>query len=104
MDSLESKLAAVGNDVKGFFVQVAADVRRARQTWALISSSQTRSILVRVGADAIKFAKDSAMAVEAGGLVLALDAALVEDIKQLVADAKTDGVLAADLKILGIAL
>lgn len=103
--SVAMVLSAVGNDLKGFYKKLATDFQKARQAWLIISSAQTRSVLLALGADAIKTVKDAEAAVQAGALSLALDQAVVADIKHLIADAKAgDGVIVADLKALGISL
>ena len=101
--SIATVLSAVGNDLKGFYTKLSADFQKARQAWLIISSPQTRAILVTIGADAIKTVKDATAAAQGSGLSLALDAAVVADIKQLIADAQTgDGVIQSDLKALGL--
>lgn len=103
--SVASVLAIVGNDLKGFYAKLSADFQKARQAWLIISSAQTRAVLLAVGSDAIKLVKDATAAAQGGGLSVALDSAVIADIKQLIADAKTgDGVIEADLKALGISL
>lgn len=103
--SVATVLSNVGNDLKSFYSKLSADFQKARQAWLIISSAQTRSVLLTIGSDAIKTVKDATAAAQGGGLSLELDSVVVEDIKQLIADAKTgDGVLEADLKALGIAL
>lgn len=101
--SVATVLSAVGNDLKGFYKKLSTDVQKAKQAWLIISSAQTRSVLLAVGSDAIKIVKDATAAVQGAGLSLTLDAAVVTDIKQLISDAETgDGVIVADLKALGI--
>ncbi|MDE1155869.1 MAG: hypothetical protein PW735_09085 [Acidobacteriaceae bacterium] len=103
--SFESVMATIGKDVKGFFSKLAVDVKLAKQVWLLISSAETRSVLLTLGADAIKLVKDATVALESKGLSLALDEAVVSDIQKLIADARAgDAVLVADLKALGISL
>lgn len=103
--SVASVLSTVGNDLKAFYSKLSADIQKARQAWLIISSAQTRSVLLAIGSDAIKTVKDATSAVQGGGLSVALDAAVIADIRQLIADAKTgDGVIEADLKALGISL
>jgi len=103
--SVATVLATVGNDLKGFYAKLSADVQKARQAWLIISSAQTRSVLLTLGSDAIKIVKDATAAAGSKGLSLTLDESVVADIKQLVADAKAgDGVIVADLKALGISL
>ena len=103
--SVSTVLAMIGEDLTAFYTKLAADVRKAKQAWVLISSAQTRAVLLAVGTDAIKLVKDVTDAVEAKGLSLALDAVALADIRQLIADAKTgDAVICADLKALGIEL
>jgi hypothetical protein len=98
-------LSAVGNDLKSFYKKLSADVQKAKQAWLIISSAQTRSVLLTVGSDAIRIVKDATAAVSGGGLSLTLDAAVVSDIKQLIADAKAgDGVIETDLKTLGLTI
>jgi poly-gamma-glutamate capsule biosynthesis protein CapA/YwtB (metallophosphatase superfamily) len=103
--SVETVLATIGNDVKGFYAKLSADFQKARQVWLLVSSAQTRSLLLTIGADAIKTVKDAATAIDAKGLSLTIDEAVVADIEKLIADAKAgDDVIVADLKALGITL
>ena len=103
--SVATVLSTVGNDLKGFYSKLSADFQKARQAWLIISSAQTRSVLLTIGSDAIKTVKDATAAAQGGGLSIALDAAVLADIKQLIADAKSgDGVIQADLKALGIVL
>jgi hypothetical protein len=103
--SVATVLSAVGNDLKGFYAKLSADFQKAKQAWLIISSAQTRSILLTVGSDAIKIVKDATAAVSASGLSLTLDGAVVSDIKQLITDAEAgDGVIQADLKALGLTL
>jgi hypothetical protein len=101
--SAVTTLENVGNDVKGFFAKFAVDAQKAKAVWTALSSPQTRAVLIKLGTDAITLCKDADAAAIAGGLSLALDGATVNDIKQLVIDAKSaDPVIAADLAILGI--
>ena len=103
--SVATVLSNVGNDLKGFYTKLSADFQKARQAWLIISSAQTRAVLLTIGSDAIKTVKDATAAAQGGALSLALDAAVVADIKQLIADVKAgDGVIEADLKALGIIL
>jgi hypothetical protein len=103
--SVETVLASVGNDLKGFYTKLSSDFKLAKQAWVIISSAQTRALLLTIGSDAIKAVKDAAAAGVAKGFSLTLDEAVIADIQQLLADAKTgDGVLVSDLKALGIAL
>ena len=98
-------LDVVGNDLKGFYVKLAADLKKARQAWLIVSSAQTRAVLLSLGADAIKTVKDASAAISGKGLSLAVDEAVVADIEKLIADARAgDDVIVADLKALGIAL
>jgi len=95
----------VVNDVKGFFAKLTADLHKAKQAWLIISSAQTRSVLLTLGADAIKLVKDASAAAGSKGLSLTLDEAVVGDIEQLIKDAEAgDAVVVADLKALGIVL
>jgi hypothetical protein len=103
--SVVTILDSVGNDLKGFYAKLSVEVKKARQAWLIISSAQTRAILLKIGADAISLVKDGGTAFAAKGFSLTLDEAVLADIKQLVKDAEAgDGVLVADLKALGIAL
>jgi len=103
--SVATVLSTVGNDLKGFYGKISSDVRKARAAWQIISSPQTRSVLLTLGSDAVKAVKDITAAGAGGGLSLTLDEAVVADIQQIIADAKAgDGVIAADLKALGVAL
>ena len=101
--SVATVLSTVGNDLKGFYTKLSADFQKAKQAWLIISSAQTRAILLTIGSDAIKTVKDATAALQGGGLSLTLDSAVVADIKQLIADAETgDGVIMSDLKALGL--
>ena len=103
--SVATVLSTVGNDLKGFYTKLSADFQKAKQAWLIISSAQTRAVLITVGSDAVKIVKDATAAASSSGLSLTLDAVVVADIKQLIADAKTgDGVILADLKALGISI
>jgi hypothetical protein len=95
----------VGNDLKAFYTKLSADFQKARQAWLIISSPQTRAVLLTLGSDAVKLVKDAAAATSSKGLSLTLDEAVFADIKQLIADAEAgDGVIQADLKALGISI
>ena len=101
--SLVTVLSSVGGDLKGFYAKLSTDFQKAKEAWLIISSAQTRSILLTIGADAIKTVKDAAAAGSATGLSLVLDEAVVADIEKLIADAKSDdAVISADLQALGI--
>ncbi len=103
--SVASVLSTVGNDLKAFYTKLAADFQKARQAWLIISSPQTRSVLLTLGSDAVKVVKDATGAISSKGLSLALDEAVIADIKQLIADAQAgDGVILADLRALGISI
>lgn len=103
--SVESVISALGTDWKTFTAKLTADIAKAKAVWNIISSQQTRAILMKVGADAITVVKDTASAAESGGLNVQLDAQTVADINALIADAKTgDGVILADFKALGVVL
>ena len=103
--SVASVLSTVGNDLKAFYTKLSEDFQKAKQAWLIISSAQTRSVLLTLGSDAIKIVKDATGAISSKGLSLTLDEAVVADIKQLIADAKAgDGVIEADLKALGISI
>lgn len=103
--SVTSVLATVGNDVGGFLKKVAADWKLAKQAWALIGSPQTRALLIKIGKDVVQTVRDAEAAVAAEGMNFTLDAATVADIKELIADGIAgDGVIASDLKVLGITL
>ena len=103
--SVASVLSTVGNDLKAFYTKLSADFQKAKQAWLIISSPQTRVVLLTLGADAVKIVKDGTGAIASKGLSLTLDEAVIADIKQLIADAeKGDGVIQADLKALGISI
>lgn len=103
--SVETVLSTIGNDVKAFYTKLAADLKKAKQVWLIITSAQTRSVLVTIGSDAIKLVKDAGAAAGSKGLSLALDEAVIADISQLIKDAQAgDAVVVADLKALGISL
>ena len=103
--SVVSVLEGVGGDLKAFYSKLAKDFKMAKQAWLLISSAQTRSILLTIGADAIKTVKDASAAGAASGLSLVLDEAVVSDIQKLIEDAKSDdAVILADLKALGLTI
>ena len=101
--SVATVLSTVGNDLKSFYTKLSADFQKARQAWLIISSPQTRAVLLTVGSDAIKIVKDATAAAGSKGLSLSLDEAVIADIKQLIADAEAgDGVIQSDLKALGL--
>ena len=101
--SVVSVLEGVGGDLKAFYSKLASDFKLAKQAWLIISSTQTRAILLTIGSDAIKAVKDAAAAGAAKGFSLTLDEAVVADIQKLIADAKADdAVIVADLKALGV--
>jgi len=103
--SVVNVLETVGNDLKGFYAKLAKDFKLAKQAWVLVSSAQTRAVLLAIGSDAIKLVKDGGAAVAVKGFSLTLDEAVVADVQQLIADAEAgDGVLVEDLKALGIAV
>jgi hypothetical protein len=103
--SVVSVLEGVGGDLKAFYVKLSSDLKLAKQAWLIVSSAQTRSILLTIGADAIKTVKDTSAAGSASGLSLVLDEAVIADIEKLIEDAKADdAVIVADLKALGIAV
>jgi len=103
--SVVSVLEGVGGDLRMFYSKLAADFKLAKQAWLIVSSAQTRSILLTIGADAIKTVKDATAAGSASGLSLTLDAAVVTDIEKLIEDAKNDdAVILADLKALGLTI
>ena len=103
--SVATVLSTVGNDLKGFYQKLSADFQKAKQAWLIISSPQTRAVLLTLGSDAVKIVKDAAGAVSSKGLSLTLDEAVIADIKQLITDAESgDGVIVADLKALGISI
>jgi hypothetical protein len=103
--SVASVLSTVGNDLKSFYTKLSADFQKAKQAWLIISSPQTRAVLLTLGSDAVKIVKDATAAASSKGLSLTLDEAVIADIKQLIADAEAgDGVISADLKALGISI
>jgi len=103
--SVATVLSTVGNDLKSFYAKLSADFQKAKQAWLIISSPQTRAVLLALGSDAVKIVKDATAAASSKGLSLSLDEAVVSDIKQLIADAEAgDGVIRTDLKALGILL
>lgn len=103
--SVASVLSTVGNDLKAFYTKLSADFQKAKQAWLIISSPQTRAVLLTLGADAVKLVKDATAAASSKGLSLSLDEAVIVDIKQLITDAQSgDGVILADLKALGISI
>ncbi len=103
--SVVSVLEGVGGDLKAFYSKLAKEFKLAKQAWLIVSSAQTRSILLTIGADAIKAVKDATAAGTASGLSLALDEAVVADIEKLIEDAKGDDVvILADLRALGITI
>jgi len=103
--SVVSVLEGVGGDLKEFYSKLASDFQKAKQAWLIVSSAQTRSILLTIGADAIKTVKDASAAGAASGLSLVLDEAVVSDIQKLIEDAKSDdAVILADLKALGLTI
>lgn len=103
--SVETTLAAVGTDIGLFFSKLKNDILKAKAVWAIISDQQTRSVLMTLGKQVITTVKDAEGAVAANGFNFTLDAQVISDIKQLVADAEAgDGVILADLKALGVTL
>lgn len=99
----ESTFARVEGDIKGFFTNLVSDIRKARQIWTLIASSQTRAFLIKVATDVLKFVQDAGGAIDAKGINFTLDSQVWTDAQQLIADAKAgDAIVTADLKILGI--
>jgi hypothetical protein len=103
--SVETVLATAGNDLKSFWNKLKSDVAIGKAVWGIISSPQTRAVLVTLGQQAFTTVKDAAAAVEASGINITLDAVVVADIKTLIADAEAgDGVIVADFKALGILL
>ena len=103
--NIVTALSNVGGDLQAFYAKLSADFQKAKQAWLIISSAQTRSILLTIGADAIKTVKDAAVAGSSKGLSLLLDEAVVADIEKLIDDARADDpVIVADLKALGITL
>ena len=57
--SVATVLSTVGNDLKAFYQKLSADFQKAKQAWLIISSAQTRSVLLTLGSDAIKIVKDA---------------------------------------------
>lgn len=105
MADILDKMKGFTSDAVSFFKQVAADVRKGHDLWVAINSPQTRALAVRVTADVLKAVRDVEGAAAAQGFNFVLDAELVSDAKQLIADAKAgDGVLKVDLGLLGIKL
>jgi molybdenum cofactor biosynthesis enzyme MoaA len=102
--SVETTLAAVGTDLKSFWTKLKADIATAKAIWNIIDSPQTRAVVITVAQQAIQTVKDAVTAAESEGINLTLDAVVVKDIQTLIADAKTDGVIASDLKAIGILL
>jgi hypothetical protein len=103
--SVESVIASIGGDVTKVWTDLKADIAKGKAIWAIISSPQTRAVLVALGKAAIATVEAGVAAGEAGGVNLALDATVVTDIETLIADAKAgDAVIVADLKALGITL
>ncbi len=103
--SVASVLSTVGNDLKAFYTKLSVDFQKAKQAWLIISSPQTRAVLLTLGSDAVKIVKDATAAASSKGLSLTLDEAVIADIKQIIADAQAgDGVILADLKALGISI
>jgi hypothetical protein len=101
--SVATVLSTVGNDLKSFYAKLSSDVQKAQAAWQIISSAQTRSVLLTLGTDAIKAVNAITAASAGGGLSLTLDEAVVAAIQQLIADAKSgDGVIQSDLKALGV--
>jgi hypothetical protein len=103
--SVVTVLETVGGDVASFFTKLVVGVKKAKALWQVISSAQTRAVLLTIGADAIKLVKDASAAGAAKGFSLTLDEAVLADVQQLIKDAEAgDAVIEADLKALGIAL
>lgn len=102
--SVESTLATVGTDLKTFWAKLKADIATAKAIWNIIDSPQTRAVVITVAQQAITTVKDAVTAAESEGVNLTLDAVVVKDIQTLIADAKSDGVIASDLKAIGVLL
>ena len=103
--SVETVLAAAGNDVKGFFAKLKADLETAKAIWNIIDSPQTRAAVLTVAHDVITAVKDTTEVVGTAGLNFTLDAQLATEIQKLIADAKAgDGVIQADFKAIGVLL
>jgi hypothetical protein len=103
--SVESVIASIGGDVKKVWTDLKADIAKGKAIWNIISSPQTRSVLVTLGEQAITTVEAGVAAGEVGAVNLALDATVVSDIKTIIADAKAgDAVIVADLAALGIKL
>ena len=103
--SVESVLANLGTDLTKAAAKLSADWIKVKAAWSLISSPAVRSALVSVGSAAIATVNAAGAAASAKGLSLTLDEDVVADIKTLIADAKAgEGVIATDLKVLGITL
>ena len=101
LDTLKADVGDVGN----FFKKLKDDVIKAKNIWTAISSPQTRALIVTLAKDVITTVKDAELAAGATGMNFAMDLQTVNDIKQLVADAKAgDGVIKTDLALFGITL
>jgi hypothetical protein len=103
--SVESVLQAVKNDVVGFAEDVAADWKKVKAAWKIISSPAVRSVFLTLGQKVIQTIADGVEEFKTGGLSITLDEKLVTDIKDLIAEAKAgEGVIASDLKAIGVIL
>ena len=103
--SAETVLTTVETDLKTFWNHAKSVVTKAKAVWAIISSTQTRAAMIAVFNAAVTSVKDGTAAAEAGGVNVALDAAVVSDINALIAAVKAgDGVIVADFKAIGIVL
>lgn len=100
-----SFLDTLKEDALTLFKEVSAKVAIAKQIWVQFSSTQNRALALKLYADAVKAVADGSAAASASGMNLTLDAAVVADIKTIIADAKAgDPLIMADLALLGIKL
>lgn len=102
--SLLADLEKEGSTVVAELQKLAAVFTKAKAFWNAINSTQTRSVIAKVSADVLKIVADGTAAVTEKGVNIQMDLQVYNDVKQLLVDAKSDGVIKTDLALLGIKL
>ena len=103
--SILGVIDAAEADAVNYFHEAAAYVTKAKAIWATFASTQNRAIALKLFADVIKAVNDTTAAAEAEATNITLDAAVVADVKTIIAEFKAgDSVIAADFKLLGISI
>lgn len=98
-------VAADTQDVLAFWAKLKEDFVKAKSVWTIISSPQTRALMVKVFNQTVTTVKAAVTAGESEGLNVQLDSTVVADVKELIADAQAgDKQIVADLKAIGIEL